>query len=74
MLKLLMSYCIGTFIAFFLTFNGIIIKLKHRLTIHYAIPNSKREFSTSDLKKLNHCTTLDSHIPHVKPRVKIQQC
>lgn len=29
-----------------------------------------REFSTSELKTVNHRTTLDSHIPDVKPRVK----
>lgn len=31
----------------------------------------QREFSTSELKTVNHRTTLDSHIPDVKPRVKI---
>lgn len=30
----------------------------------------QREFSTSELKTVNHRTTLDSHIPDVKPRVK----
>lgn len=45
------------------------IKEKYRLTMLF--PIAKGNFSSSDLKKLNHYTTLDSQIPHVKPRVKL---
>lgn len=63
----------------FIFLNIMYINTYFKKMFNYIInyPQWQREFSTSGLKTVNHRTTLGSHIPDVKPRVKnsaVQNC